>query len=163
MTIIAFSSLIVISCGSNTTPSKATSSDVVNTGGHAPAILLVTVIFGNPPAGGGPCIGKGICDAVATGEGKADGIRDTFQVSPTDSTILTMRFSMADLLQNQPDQAPYFTNPNHTYQFDGIYNLAIPLYAPLNLAPNAQITPGTQSIVTINGDNIIVSFKYSHN
>jgi hypothetical protein len=126
----------------------------------------VSVNFGNPPAGGGPCGGKGICSAVANPTPVANnpsGVAATLQVSSTDKNVLVLTFSMADLKAKQPEQERLFTDASNTYNFDGSFDLSDKMYAPLKLAPGARIDKNSKSKVEINGDVVKVSYTYSHN
>ena len=130
---------------------------VASTTGGQP--VMASVYFGNPPAGGGPCIGKGICDAIAYTPGA--GTTVCFQVSANSSNVLLMGFHLSDLENNQPSQASYFQSGS--YAFDGTYPLTTSLYSPLDLYPNAAIDSGVSNPVIINGDSVTVAITYAHN
>lgn len=123
--------------------------------------LIVTVNFGNPPQGGGPCMGKGVCSAVAHNP-SASGVTVTLYTSSLDKNALAMTFSMNELKQKQPDQAANFTDGG-TYNFDGPFQMTDQLFAPLNLAPNARIDQNSKSKVAIKGDLVTVVYTYTHN
>jgi len=128
--------------------------------------LPVSVNFGNPPAGGGPCGGKGICAAVANPPvttNSASGVAATLQVLPTDKSVLVMTFSLADLKAKQPEQVALFTDASNSYNFDGSFDLSNKMYASLKLASGARIDKNSKSKVEINGDVVKVSYTYSHN
>ena len=130
---------------------------VASTTGGQP--VMASVYFGNPPAGGGPCIGKGICDAIAYTPGA--GTTVCFQVSSSNSNVLQMGFHLSDLTNNQPAQVSYFETG--AYVFDGNYSLTGSLFSPLDLYSNAAIDSGVVNPVTINGDSVTVNIAYTHN
>jgi|GEM_PF-5810435 len=132
-----------------------------------PVSVMASVDFGNPPKGGGACSGRGICSVapVASGDNtvpvSATAIQVTFKVSP-DRNTLFMVFSLLAVNQKQPQQAPLINPSITTYQFEGEFPLTGAVFTPLNLLPNAKIDPSSQSTLTINGDEVTMSFKYSH-
>jgi hypothetical protein len=168
--------VVLAGCGngaattSNGTDSTAMSTDTTHQNTTAPKVmaeapardkLVATVWFGNPPKGGGACLGNGICDAVAF-DPAAKGIADTFEVSDTSNNVLVMRFSIDSLKKTQPEQVAYFKNASKTYTFNGIYDLTVPLYAPLKLQPGAQIDPKSPTVVDIKDGIVKVSITYTH-
>ena len=142
------STFFIVGCQTNTQP------------------VPVSVNFGNPPAGGGPCGGKGICAAVAnspTVTTTSSGVAATLQLSPSDKNVLVMTFSLAELKAKQPEQERHFKDASNTYDFDGSFDLSDKTFASLKLAPGARIDKNSKSKVEINGDVVKVSYTYSHN
>jgi hypothetical protein len=124
--------------------------------------VLGTVSFGTPQEPGhGVCVGRGICDGVAA-NANAAGTTVSFQLLPSDPNILVLTFSLSDLKANQPEQVAYFTDGSGGYAFDAPYSLSGELFASLNLPPNSQILPTSNSTVVQNGDVITVYYAYSH-
>ena len=124
--------------------------------------IIVTASFGQPSAGGGPCVGKGVCQQVSVSNYEANNTSIVFQVSPIDRNVLIMSFSLSDLKRKQPEQVPYFTNSG-SYDFDAPYSLAADqAFAPLGLHRNAWIDKNSSSKVVIIGDLVTTFFMYSH-
>ena len=137
-----------------------------------PVSAIVT--FGQPPVGGGACTGNGLCSAQSSSTPGASGTKVTFSIDPADATMLLLTFKLADLLaQTDPEQQQQAfniialtekagTNPA-SYMWAGIYPLsAVPLFAPLNLLPGAQISPTTLVTVTCDGTTVVLHIKYDH-
>ena len=112
--------------------------------------VTLSVEFGNIPAGGGECVGRGVCDCDVA---SSFGINVTFSVS-ADGNSLIMQFSKADLQNSQPEQVSNFTSGY--YIFDGTYVLPSSLFSSLNLGTNANINPNSNGTVTIDGDVVTV-------
>ena len=126
--------------------------------------LPVTANFGNPPKGGGACIGKGLCSAVAPTPGtETSGVAATMQVSATDKNVLVITLSLAELKKKQPQQAELLNERTTTYDFDGSFDLTDKMYAPLKLAAGARIDQKSKSKVEVKGDVVTMSYNYSHN
>ena len=141
--------------------------------------IIVTVGFGNPPAGGGPCTGKGLCQVSHAGNDAATaasnvtptstaampasattGIPVTFEVSPLDKSVLVMSFRMSDLEKSQPDQVAFFRSGE--YIFDDLCPLTHPELRTLNFHHNPRIEKGKKNTVHIVGDLVTTFFHYSH-
>ena len=127
--------------------------------------IPVTVNLGNPPKGGGPCTGKGLCSAVSepAPAASSSGVAATMQVSPSDKNVLVMTFSLAELQKKQPEQAAYFNERATSYDFDGAYDLSDKMFEKLKLAPGAKIDQNSKSKMEIKGDVVTISYTYTHN
>lgn len=126
--------------------------------------VKASVDFGNPPEGGGACTGRGLCSVAPVNNDNTttnSAISVTFKTS-ADKQMLIATFSLLELNQKQPQQAPLINPSTPTYQFDGEYLLSDPIFTPLQLLPGAKIDASCQSTVTINGDEVTMNIKYAH-
>ncbi len=124
--------------------------------------VATSVVFGTKTATGPAGSGRGIAKALAAEATLPGSIKVTFE-SSADNDTLVLSFSLGELAVNQLSQVSYFTNPSKTYSFENEYQLTDPIYASLNLMPNAKILPTSPASFRINGDMVKLSIKYAHN
>jgi type IX secretion system substrate protein len=102
-------------------------------------------------------------DTVATTTAGVDSVvAASVPVNNSDNNVLTMRFSLSELTNKQPDQVAYFTDPSQTYQFDATCPLTGPIFSGLGLLPDACIKPTDATSVAIDGDMVVVTIHYSY-
>lgn len=160
-----FTAAFFASCG-NSTPTNqtgsATTKVITGTTNTTPLAITPSVTFGQPQAGGGGCIGKGICKTFASSAtASAEAIPVKMEIS-SDKKTLTLSFSKTALQNKQSAQIPFFTDPSGKYNFDAPYKLTDPIYTPLGLLTNPRIDAASTSTVTISGDMITDVIVYSH-
>ena len=120
------------------------------------------VNFGSKPYPAGGVVGKGIFKATKPGAASADAVTVNFQTSPDNDTLM-LAFSLNELIHKQVRQVVNFADTLKSYMFDNAYSLAEPLFASLNLQPNAKILPTSPTVVKIVGDSVKLYIKYAHN
>ena len=141
--------------------------------------IIVTASFGTPPAGGGPCSGKGFCQVSSGGKSSSTGAAGvtptsaaampakasqgttvSFHVSPIDKSVMMMSFKMSELEKSQPEQVPFFKSGE--YNFDAHYDFHHPEFKELPLHKSPRIEMGKKNTVQIVGDMVTTFFHYSH-
>ncbi len=149
------------------------------------ATLKAHVIFGSTPKlawfnsgdGGvtksGPDVGcsvRGLCNVQSLAQGSfssqlnGKSIEVTFAVvpsgypSPGFQSYLSISFNLADLQQNQPAQAQYFSGVSGAYQFDAEFDLGSDVFAGLNLPAGAAIMTAGNSVYTVSEGTVTIMY-----
>jgi hypothetical protein len=125
------------------------------------ACVTMGVTFGNPQSAGGICTGKGVCKTQDSYDFSiANSVSVTFIVNSTNPNVITMRFSMSDLMHKQPEQVSYFTDPNG-YVFETAFSLGSSSFSSLSLPSGAKILSGIPYTTQVSGDLVSVYIPYS--
>ena len=128
---------------------------------NASFAIPASVVFGTKHPGA--CYNAGICTAYSDpASAPPEAINVDFSVDPKNQGTLVLTFSMNDLIQFQPDKVKDFMDPSQQYQFESAYDLTDPMFADLNLLPNASVQPVSPTSISINGDIITLTIQYAY-